>query len=185
MRRSSLVVLIIAGIASACGGSSDPTSSPNDPPKKDPPSNFPSATGTWSGTLTYRSCEESEGFGVCATLRPLTTTSFRATIAQTPQTHSEGGLIVADVTGTMSFDGLTGNLSGIIDDIGSIFFDDDNFIAPMPPNRTARIKNWTAQLYGASMFGFFRMTITANGGAAGQALVSASWSEAVRASPGP
>lgn len=85
----------------------------------------------------------------------------------------------------MSFDGLTGNLSGIIDDIGSIFFDDDNFIAPMPPNRTARIKNWTAQLYGASMFGFFRMTITANGGAAGQALVSASWSEAVRASPGP
>jgi len=185
MRLSYLVVLLMAVAASGCGGSSDPTSSPIDPPTKDPPSNFPSAAGTWSGTLIYRMCEESEGFGVCAGLQTPKSTSFRATIVQTSQTHVEGGLKVADVTGTMSFDGMTGNLSGIIDDIGSIFFDDDNFIAPMPPNHSARIKNWTAQLFNATMFGNFRMTITANGGVPGQALVTASWTDAVRASPGP
>jgi hypothetical protein len=182
MRLSSLL-LVLAGVgALACGAAADTTSiPPTDPPPTDPPSpGFPSAAGTWAGTLNYRSCEESAGFGYCATRPTPTATTFRATIAQSSQTHSISGLIVADVTGSMSFDGITGNFTGVIDDIGSIFFDDDAFVAPLPPDRAITLTGWLGQLYGPSWFSSFHIVVTASNGGPGQASVNVNLEDVVR-----
>jgi len=178
MRLSYLVVALVAGMVSACGGAADPTTSP--PKDEDPPSSFPSVAGTWAGTINYLRCEEPDGFGFCATLHLPKATAFQATMTQTSGTHTVGGLVVADVTGTMSFDGLSGKLTGVIDDIGSIFFDNDVFIAPMPPNHSVSLRNWIGQLYQSAWFGNLRMFVSSNGGPPGQAIVTANFTDVVR-----
>ena len=179
MHRSSFVIALAVALTSGCGGG---TTEPLSPPHGSPPTDFASVAGVWRGTANYSRCEESEGFGFCAGLHAPKSTSFQTTIAQTSETHSVGGLIVANVTGTMTFDGMTGNLSGIIDQIGSIFFDDDVFTAPMSPTQTAHIRNWIGQVFDPSWFGNFRIVVTANGGGAGQAIITVSLTDIARVS---
>jgi hypothetical protein len=184
MRRPSVVIALAAALASGCGGgSNEPVPPPHEtPPPQTPTNDFPSAAGTWRGTATYSRCEETDGFGFCAGLRVPKSTSFQTIIAQTSETHSVGGLTVANVTGTITLDGMPGNLSGIIDDVGSIFFDDDVFNAPISPTQTERIRNWIGQVYAPSWFGNFRIFVTPNGGGAGQAIVNVTLSDITRVS---
>lgn len=182
MRRPSIVIVLAAVLVSGCGGASnEPSTSPPEraPP---PPSTFPSVAGSWRGTLDYSRCEESDGFGFCADFHAPKSTSFQTTFAQTSETHTVGGLTVANVTGTITFDGMTGTMSGIIDDVGSVFFDDDAFTAPISSNQTARIRNATGQLFDPSWFGNFRIFVTPNGGGAGQAVVTVTLREITRLS---
>ncbi|HEY4137458.1 MAG TPA: hypothetical protein VGN65_03315 [Casimicrobiaceae bacterium] len=177
-----MLILIAAG-GFGCGGSSDAT---NVPPAKMPPTaapqpSFPSAAGTWTGTVNYRTCDESPGFGYCGTVTTPRSTAFRTTINQSAQTHSDLGLIVADVSGTMSFDGITGTFTGAIDDIGSIFYDKDVFVAPLPGDRSLKLDGWTGQLFQESWFASFRMTITSTKGVQGQAVVNVNMTDVVRA----
>lgn len=178
MRLTSLVVPFIAVMAASCGGTNEPTRPLG---TNDPPPSFPNVAGTWRGTLNYSACAEPEGFGVCAGVHAPTSMPLQMTITQSPTTHVVSGLKVADITGTISFGGLTGTLTGVVDDIGSVFFDDDAFTAPLPPDHTARVRGWIGQLDNTSFFMSFRIFITANSGKAGQAIVGGNMLQAVRA----
>jgi hypothetical protein len=171
-----LVGLVMAAMTAGCGGERDAVSAP---PTSDPLPKFPSVAGSWRGTVNYRACEETGALGVCASLHVPRSMPFQATITQTSQTRVASGLTVADVAGTISFDGLTGNFTGIIDDIGSIFFD-STFVAPAPPDRTVRLTDWIGQLDGAAFFSYFRMFIRPTGGGMGQAIVTANMTDIVR-----
>ncbi|MEP6622681.1 MAG: hypothetical protein ABJE47_25390 [bacterium] len=175
---------VLATILFGCGGTTTPATPPlgDEPPPGNPaPPGFPNISGTWTGTLNYQNCLEPAGLGLCAALHVPPSTQFQATFVQSPTTEVQGTLTVAKLTGTLTFDDHATNVSGIIDQVGSIFFDDGTVTIPLPSGRIGRNRPSTAQLDGATMFGNVRMDVSVAGGGPGAATVSYFFRESVRA----